>query len=109
MATFGQIAPDGRVRVLGKPLPGYDVYLLDAQSQLVPAESVGELCIGGDHLARGYRNEATLTLRRFDADPCADKPYARMYRTGDLGRYLEDGVIEYFGGNDEQSSCAAFA
>jgi len=108
MATFGQIAPDGRVRVLGKPLPGYDVYLLDAQSQLVPAGSIGELCIGGDNLARGYRNEATLTLRRFDADPFADKPYARMYRTGDLGRYLEDGVIEYFGRNDEQVKLRGF-
>jgi amino acid adenylation domain-containing protein/thioester reductase-like protein len=108
MATYGQIEPEGRVRVLGKPLPGYDVYLLDADGQRTPPGSVGELCIGGDNLARGYRNEAEMTLRRFVSDPFADKPYARMYRTGDLGRYLEDGTIEYFGRNDAQIKLRGF-
>ncbi|MDR5770279.1 MULTISPECIES: non-ribosomal peptide synthetase [unclassified Caballeronia] len=108
MATCGQIAPDGRVRVLGKPLPGYDVYLLDAQSQRVPVGSIGEICIGGANLARGYRNESTLTMRRFVADPFAGKPYARMYKTGDLGRYLANGEIEYFGRNDEQIKLRGF-
>ncbi|WP_277189292.1 non-ribosomal peptide synthetase [Caballeronia sp. BR00000012568055] len=102
MATSGQIEPDGPVRVLGKPLPGYDVYLLDTDGRVTPPGSVGELCIGGENLARGYRNEATLTLRRFIDDPFAGKPYARMYRTGDLGRYLADGTIEYLGRNDAQ-------
>ncbi len=54
------------------------MYILDADGQLAPAGSVGELCIGGDNLARGYRNEPTLTMQRFIADPFAGKPYARM-------------------------------
>ncbi len=107
MATAGQIAPEARVRVLGKPLPGYDD-ILDVDRQRTPAGSVGELCIGGENLSRGYRNEPELTLGRFVADPFVDRPYARMYRTGDLGRYLEDGTIKYFGRNDAQIKLRGF-
>jgi len=108
MATGGQIKPHGRVRVLGKPLPGYEVYVLNAQDQLAPPGCVGEICIGGENLARGYQNEAALTMSRFVPDPVSGKPYARMYRTGDLGRYLADGTIEYFGRNDAQIKLRGF-
>nr|WP_160167946.1 non-ribosomal peptide synthetase [Caballeronia insecticola] len=108
MATGGQITPQGRVRVLGKPLPGYDVYVLNTQDQLAPPGCVGEICIGGDNLARGYQNETALTMSRFVPDLFAGKPYARMYRTGDLGRYLPDGTIEYFGRNDAQIKLRGF-
>lgn len=108
MASCGQVQADGPVRILGKPLPGYRVYLLNAEQQPVPPGTIGELFIGSDNLARGYRNEPELTLRRFTGDPFAGKPYARMYRTGDLGRYLPDGTIEYLGRNDAQIKLRGF-
>ncbi|WP_409978024.1 non-ribosomal peptide synthetase [Pseudomonas sp. C9-3] len=108
MATCGQIEADGPVRILGKPLPEYRVYLLNAQQQPVPLGAVGELYIGSDNLARGYQSDTELSLRRFTDDPFAGKPYARMYRTGDLGRYLPDGSIEYLGRNDAQIKLRGF-
>jgi acyl-coenzyme A synthetase/AMP-(fatty) acid ligase len=40
---------------------------------------VGELCIGGIHLARGYRNLPEQTAQKFIAHP----QFGRLYRTGD--------------------------
>ena len=43
---------------------------------------VGELCIAGCHLARGYRNLPGVTAERFIDHPT----YGRLYRTGDRCR-----------------------
>jgi len=108
MASMGQVMPDGNARIIGKPLPGYRTYLLDQDRQPVPQGTVGEICIGGDGLARGYLNRDDLTLDRFVLDPFAGSPYARMYLTGDLGRFLADGTIEFFGRNDAQVKVRGF-
>jgi hypothetical protein len=67
---------------------------------------VGELCISGDGLARGYLNNSKLTSQKF-----VDNPYLegeRLYKTGDLAKYLEDGNIEYVGRVDEQVKIRGF-
>lgn len=69
---------------------------------------MGEICIGGEGLARGYLNRDDLTLERFILDPFGGSPYAQMYLTGDLGRYLPDGAIEFFGRNDAQIKLRGF-
>jgi amino acid adenylation domain-containing protein/thioester reductase-like protein len=108
MASCGQVLPGGPSRIIGKPLPGYRLYLLNAQRQPVPPGTVGEIHIGGENLARGYLNQPAMTMERFVVDPFRDAPYALMYRTGDLGRYLTDGTIEYFGRNDAQIKLRGF-
>ena len=108
MASCGQVLPGGPSRIIGKPLPGYRLYLLNAQRQLTPPGSVGEIYIGGENLARGYINQSAMTMERFVVDPFRDAPYALMYRTGDLGRFLADGTIEYFGRNDAQIKLRGF-
>jgi len=108
MASCGQVMPDGPNRIIGKPLPGYRLYLLNAHRQLVPPGTVGEIYIGGENLARGYINQSSMTMERFVVDPFNQAPYALMYRTGDLGRFLPDGTIEYFGRNDAQIKLRGF-
>src|SRR5204862_5978697 len=76
------------------------IYLLDRNSQLVPVGVSGELCIGGDGLARGYLNQPELTAEKFTTNAFAEGK--RLYHTGDLARYLPDGRIECLGRVDNQ-------
>jgi acyl carrier protein len=85
---------------IGKPLPNTQVYLLDNNHHLVPRGSIGEICIGGVGLARGYLNRSELTKEKFITNPY--NPSERLYRTGDLGRWREDGNLEYLGRMDDQ-------
>jgi amino acid adenylation domain-containing protein len=85
---------------LGTPLPNTSVYLLDEYGKLVRAGVAGEICVGGDGLARGYLNNPELTAEKFVENPC--RPGTRMYRTGDLGRWRPDGTIEFLGRKDDQ-------
>ena len=108
MASMGQILPGANPRIIGKPLGGYRLYLLNSLKQPVPLGTIGEICIGGDNLARGYLNRDDLTLERFILDSFDGSPYALMYLTGDLGRFLPDGTIEFFGRNDSQIKLRGF-
>jgi amino acid adenylation domain-containing protein/non-ribosomal peptide synthase protein (TIGR01720 family) len=85
---------------IGTPIPNTEAYLLDNSHNLVPYGSIGEICIGGLGLARGYLNREELTKEKFIDNPY--KPGERLYRTGDLGRWREDGNLEYLGRIDDQ-------
>ncbi|MFN4952393.1 MAG: non-ribosomal peptide synthetase, partial [Flavobacteriales bacterium] len=66
---------------IGTPIPNTEAYLLDNRHNLVPYGSIGEICIGGVGLARGYLNREELTREKFIENPY--KPGERLYRTGD--------------------------
>jgi mycobactin phenyloxazoline synthetase len=57
----------------------------------------GELWIGGDGVATGYRGDPERTAERF-----VTHEGLRWYRTGDLARYLPDGCLEFLGRADHQ-------
>jgi len=84
---------------IGKPISNSTAYIIN-RNQLVPVGVVGEICVGGDGLARGYLNQPELTAEKFVSNPFV--PGTRMYRTGDMGRWLPDGNIEFMGRKDEQ-------
>jgi amino acid adenylation domain-containing protein len=93
---------------LGSPLDGRVLQVLDAQLNPVPIGVAGELCIGGDLLARGYHGRAGLTASRFIADPHASVPGARLYRTGDIVRWDSNGSLAYLGRTDHQVKVRGF-
>ncbi|MFB1117101.1 amino acid adenylation domain-containing protein [Dickeya dadantii] len=89
---------DGKYVPIGKPLPNIRIMILNGD-RLVPVGVVGELCIVGEGLSRGYLNLPDVTAEKFIASPYTSE---RMYRTGDLARWLPDGNIEFIGRADFQ-------
>ena len=91
----------GRPVTIGVPLPTYTAVLLDDDLQPVPAGEVGEICLGGPGVAKGYVGRPELTAEKFIRHPLAPAG-SRLYRTGDLGRMTDDGEIEYLGRADSE-------
>ncbi|WGT63445.1 amino acid adenylation domain-containing protein [Variovorax paradoxus] len=92
---------DVRSVPLGRPIKDTVLRVLSPSMALMPAGLVGELCIGGHGLARGYLGQPALTEERFVPDPFG-APGERLYRTGDLARWLPDGTLEFIGRRDGQ-------
>jgi len=88
--------------LIGKPIANTYIRILNQSSSLMPLGVMGEICIGGDGLARGYKNLNSITAKTFIQDPYNKDSGDRLYRSGDLGRWLEDGNIEYLGRIDDQ-------
>ncbi|GGK02264.1 non-ribosomal peptide synthetase [Streptomyces camponoticapitis] len=90
---------------IGRPVDGAAVALLDERLRPVPAGAVGEICVGGPVVARGYVGRPELTAERFvsgDIPGTGASGGTRFYRTGDLARLLPDGRIQYVGRGDGQ-------
>ncbi|OGM49923.1 nonribosomal peptide synthase [Aspergillus bombycis] len=86
---------------IGRTFGGNQIYILRPGSDdRQPIGAIGEICIGGTQVARGYLAREDLTNRSFTRHPYDSS--AMLYRTGDLGRFMDGGVIEYLGRMDEQ-------
>jgi amino acid adenylation domain-containing protein len=88
------------VSIIGKPIANTRIYIFDNRLQLLPIKALGELCISGVGLARGYLNNPQLTSEKFIENPYA--PGNRLYQTGDSASRLTDGSIRFAGRTDEQ-------
>lgn len=106
--TIEAIAPPDRSIPIGKPINNTSVYILDANLEPVPIGAAGELCIGGDGLARGYWKREELSAEKFVADPFSRSSGGELYKTGDLARWRNDGVIEFLGRKDSQIKLRGF-
>lgn len=94
--TVAARLPDDATTVpIGHPIADTTAYITGPTLDLLPAGLIGELCLGGRGVARGYIGRPTLTAERFVADPFAAE--GRLYRTGDRARLLPDGSIEFRG------------
>lgn len=101
-ATVAHVTNDTATPTIGRPIANARVYLLDAQLRPVPFGVIGEICVAGDGLARGYLHRPDQTAEKFIPNQFSETPGARLYRTGDLARYLPDGRLEFAGRVDHQ-------
>lgn len=85
---------------IGVPLPTLSCYVLDEDLKPSAPGVIGELCVGGEGVARGYHGKPELTADRFVANTFGGE--GRLYRSGDYARLLINGDIEYIGRKDEQ-------
>ena len=107
-ATTHEVAPEDVEAVpIGRPLPGTEVYVLDAHGQPVPEGVPGELHIGGPRLAIGYGGDEDLTRARFVQSPFGT---GRLYRTGDRAAFIpgRDGCLAFLGRRDSQVKVRGF-
>ncbi|MCK4934332.1 MAG: amino acid adenylation domain-containing protein, partial [Simkaniaceae bacterium] len=90
---------------IGTPIRGTTAYILTENLELAPFGDSGELCVGGDGVAKGYLHQKELTAEKF-----IPNPYGKgvLYRTGDLVRYLQDGNISFLGRIDSQVKIRGF-
>jgi acyl-coenzyme A synthetase/AMP-(fatty) acid ligase/acyl carrier protein len=93
---------------IGRAVTGSRAAVLDGELCPVPMGVVGELCLAGAGLARGYLGRPELTAERFVPDPFAELPGERLYRTGDLVRHRPTGEIEFLGRRDAQVKVRGF-
>ncbi len=83
----------------GKPLANQRFHVMNEWLDPCPDWVTGELFIAGEGVAKGYLGDNEKTQARFFNHPRTNE---RLYRTGDLGRYINDGLIEILGREDNQ-------
>ena len=101
-----EAADDPARHLIGRPIAGYRVYILEPSGNLAPPGVPGEIYIGGEGVVRGYYNRPDLDASRFLPDPFEKN--GRVYRTGDCARFNEQGEIEYLGRLDQQVNICGF-
>ena len=72
-------------RTVGKPLPGVELKIIDAEGNAVPQGESGELLVRGPNVMQGYFEEPEQTAATIDPDG--------WLHTGDVGMIGDDGNL----------------
>jgi amino acid adenylation domain-containing protein len=87
---------------IGRSCKGMKAALLDENLMPVSNGTVGELCLAGAGLGKGYLNDSERTAQAFFSLMPPGVPAETWYHTGDLGFCRDDGNVEYIGRKDQQ-------
>lgn len=108
------LTPQSSANDIGCLIEGVSGYLLDEEGYLVPDGAIGELCIGGLQLTKGYLNRPEQTQAKFIPNPyqsAADREKginATLYRSGDLVYRQANGHLFFLGRKDAQVKLRGF-
>ncbi|EPE08713.1 non-ribosomal peptide synthetase [Ophiostoma piceae UAMH 11346] len=105
VTSYPQVPQNGRASNIGRQFPNVGSFVFRPNTQTpVLRGAVGELCVSGKLVGKGYLNREELTNDRFPT--LSEKSYPgygeRIYRTGDLVRLLHDGCFDFLGRADDQ-------
>lgn len=101
-STLARVVDVEKGITIGRPITNTQCYVLTPGHAVCPIGVAGELCIGGEGVARGYRNRPDLTADRFVTITLQQGRTERIYKTGDMARMRADGTLEYLGRRDTQ-------
>lgn len=73
-----------KIGSVGLPIPEVEMKIMDLEGQEVETGEMGEICVRGPNIMKGYWNQAQATAESFFDD---------WFRTGDLGHQDEDGYF----------------
>jgi syringomycin synthetase protein SyrE len=107
-STAERLFPSEDKVTIGGPIANTEIYILDPEGQPQAPGEVGEICIGGAGLSRGYVNDPQLTREYFIQLHSVAPLSTRVYRTGDLGRWNDEGKLEFHGRIDHQVKINGF-
>ena len=82
---------------VGKPVKGVDVKIFDENFNEVPDVTIGEICIFGEGVGRGYLGNPPEQINFVTLDDGT-----RFYRSGDMGYRLPDGNMVFLHRRDDQ-------
>lgn len=100
VTVYPQVPINGRASNIGKQFINVGSFVLKPGTDTpVLRGGVGELCVSGRLVGKGYLGRQDLTRERF---PLLQPFGERVYRTGDLVRLLHDGCFDFLGRADDQ-------
>jgi long-chain acyl-CoA synthetase len=85
LATMNPPWRERRRAGIGVAVPGTDIAVLNEQGEPVPLGEIGEICIAGPQVMKGYWQRPEETEQAFFG--------GRWFRSGDLGYMEEDGQL----------------
>jgi amino acid adenylation domain-containing protein len=93
---------------LGTIIPNFSCYILDEAMRILPPGCVGEICLAGIGVGKGYLNDPERTVDAFVINPFDRDIGGRLYRSGDLGYYDANGQLVFLGRIDHQVKIRGF-
>ncbi|MEQ1952103.1 AMP-binding protein [Mesorhizobium yinganensis] len=86
---------------IGKPSPGHEVAIIDAEGQKMPAGEIGQIAVRRPDpvMFLGYWQNEVATRQKFIGD---------WMTTGDQGITDQDGYVSFFGRDDDVITSAGF-
>ncbi len=85
---------------IGYPISNSSIFILDKNNHLLPMGAIGELCVSGDNVSKGYLNNTELTNKAFIHNKKISPTV--IYKTGDLAYWTQNGTLAFLGRNDSQ-------
>src|SRR5258708_16021291 len=100
-ACINPLVPDFQYNgTAGLPIPSTTVTIRDDDARILPLGEIGEICIAGPQVMKGYWNRPDETAKVMTGDGA--------FRTGDIGLITPDGYVQIVDHNQDMISASGF-